>query len=120
MFKMAKYYMFLKLYRNAKRNVLLVLLSIILFIVSAFVFADLMVMAQGNEKYTFLMAKWVLLLSILAAIVWNTSVALKKVRQSFSIESKQIVKDVRKEKLLSKERLHSKQDLILKKYRNTK
>ena len=106
--------MLLKLYRNAKHNVLLVLLSIILFIVSAFVFADLMAMAQGNEKYTFLMAKWVLLLSILVAIVWNTRVALKKVRQSLSMKRKQKVKDTRKEKLLVKERLESKQDLILK------
>ena len=120
MFKMAKYYMFLKLYRDAKRNVLLVLLSIILFIVSVFVFADLMAMAQGNEKYTFLMSKWVLLLSILAAIVWNTKVALKKIRHPFSKGNKHMVKDVRKEKLLAKERLQSKQDLILKKYRNTK
>ena len=118
MFKLAKYYMFLKLYQNAKLNVFLILSSVALFIVFIFIFDDLLAMVQGNEKYTFLMAKWGLLLSLLLVIVWNTRVALKKVHNPFSKGNKHMVQDVRKEKLLAKDQLQSKQDLILKKYRN--
>ncbi len=118
MFKLAKYYVFLNLYQNAKRNVLIVLASVVLFMMSIFLFSDLIIMAHGNEKYTFIIAKWIVLLSILIVIIWNIRVALKKVRHPFQNESKYEKLDERKEKLLAKERLQSKNDLILKKYKS--
>jgi len=120
MFKLAKYYVLLNLYQNAKRNVIIILSSIVLFVMLIFIFSDLMAMAQGQEKYVFLIAKWIVLLSLLVVIGWNTKVALKKVRHPFEKEDKQKVPDERKEKLLAKEQLQSRSDLILDKYRNSK
>ncbi len=120
MYKFAKYYVFLNLYQNAKRNVFIVLVSVVFFFVFIFLFTDLITMAQGNEKYVFIIAKWIVLLTILMVIGWNIRVALRKVKHPFKKESLNEISDARKEKLLAKERLQSKHDLILKKYKSIK
>jgi len=118
MFKLVKYYVSLNLYQNAKGNVLIILASVVLFMVSIFLFSDLITMAPGNEKYAFIIAKWIVLLFILIVMVWNIGAAFKKVRHPFQNKSKYEKLDERKEKLLAKERLQNKHDLILKKYKS--
>ncbi len=120
MFKLAKYYVLINLYKQSKQNVLIVLAALVLFVILAFIFGDLMLMTKGDEKYILLMVKWIVLLLLIFIAVWNISKALRKVQHPFVQEKNNDVFDVRKEKLMGKKYLQNRSELILNKYRSSK
>ena len=118
MFKMAKYYVLVKLYRKARKNIIVILVSLMMMVLLSHLFADLVVM----EAYIghFITLKWVMYLILLSVIIWN----VKKIQRisilPFGKEHDVIIVDIKKENILKKEQLLSRSELILNKYRSTK
>ncbi len=116
MFKIAKYYFLLNWYQKTKRNMIAIMVFFVLFIVSTYMFADLIAMA--DEKLGLVIAKWIAILVLLAVIAFNVGQIFKSVPTPFKKEEKDQVVDSRKEKIVSKEHLVSRSDLIINKYRD--
>ena len=116
MFKIAKYYFLLNWYQKTKRNMIAIIVFTVLFIVSTYMFADLIAMA--DEKLGLVIAKWIVILVSLTVIAFNVGEIFKSVPTPFKIEEKDQVVDSRKEQIVSKEHLVSRSELILNKYRD--
>ncbi len=118
MFKIAKYYLLLNLYQKTKRNMIAIVVFFVLFIVSTYMFGDLIAMA--DEKFGLVIAKWIVILVLLAVIAFNIVQLFKAVPVPFKKEECDGVADLRKEKIVSKEHLLSRSDLIVNKYRDNR
>ena len=116
MFKIAKYYFLLNWYQKTKRNMIAIIVFAVLFVVSTYMFADLIAMA--DEKLGLVIAKWIAIVGLLAVIAFNVGQIFKSVPTPFKKEEKDQVVDSRKEKIVSKEHLVSRSDLIINKYRD--
>ena len=118
MFRMFKYLYIANLYKKTKRNVIAVGLSLLFLLMTVFVSNDLIVATLGSEKYLLILFKWL----VIGLLLWIIIRHLKKIWSipSSSLQVKAcepVVKDYRKERILGKERLQSRSDLILKKYK---
>ena len=116
MFKIAKYYFLLSWYQKTKRNMIAIIVFTVLFIVSTYMFADLIAMA--DEKLGLVIAKWIAILVLLAVIAFNVGQIFKAVPTPFKKEEKDQVADARKVTIVTKEQLVSRSDLIINKYRD--
>lgn len=118
MFKMAKYYVLVNLYRKARKNIIVILVSLMMMVLLSYLFADLVVM----EAYTghLIIVKWVMYFILLSVIIWN----VKKIQRisilPFGKEHEAIIVDIKKENILKKVQLLSRSELILNKYRSSK
>ena len=122
MFKLAKYYVLVNIYKRARFSVLLVLVSLILMFITSLVFADLMTMEDGGGKTVFIAVKWFILFTLLSLMFYHLRKILRSASRPFGItESKaEIIVNKKRERLMSKENLHSRSDLVLEKYRRTR
>ncbi len=122
MFKLAKYYVLVNIYKRARFSVLLVLVSLILMLITSLVFADLMAMANGSGKTVLIALKWFILFTLLGLMAYHLRKILRSASRPFgTTESKaEIVNNKKRERLMSKENLHSRSDLVLEKYRRTR
>ncbi len=118
MFKIAKYYLLLNLYQRAKGNIIAIVVSVFAMIFIAYLFGDLIAMAEGSSKYGLVTIKWLILFLLMVVIVFNLRKTVKKLSIPFAKEGKEPTHDVKKERILTKEHLVSRSDLILNKYRN--
>ena len=118
MFKLAKYYFLLNIYQKRKRNLIAIVISLLLLVVTSYLFSDLIIMAEN--KLGLVVAKWIILLFMLAVIVVNIRQIFTGIQYPFQTEKYDQPVDLKKEKILSKEKLVSRSDLILNKYRNKK
>jgi len=118
MFKMAKYYVLVNLYRKARKNIMIITASLIMMVLLSYLFADLVSM----EAYTghLIIAKWMMNLLLLSIIVWNMRKMISISILPFGKEHKETIVDFKKENILKKAHLLSRCDLILNKYRNKK
>ena len=116
MFKIAKYYFLLNWYKKTKRNMIAIIVFTVLFIVSTYMFADLIAMA--DEKLGLVIAKWIAILVLLAVIAFNVGQIFKAVPTPFKKEENDQVVDLRKEEIVSKKHLVSRSELIVNKYRD--
>jgi len=116
MFKLAKYYFLFNWYQKTKRNMIAIMVFFVLFLVSIYMFDDLIAMA--DDKFELVIIKWIVILIFLSAIVCNMVKLLKVVPVPFKKEESDVVADKRKEKIIAKERLLSRSDLIINKYRD--
>ncbi len=118
MLKMAKYYVLVNLYRKAKKNILVILISLIMMVLLSYLFTDLVAM----EVYTgyLLVLKWMMYLILLSVIVWNVRKMTSLDILAFGKQNQETGIDVKKENILKKEHLFSRSELILNKYRSAK
>ncbi len=116
MFKIAKYYFLLSWYKKTKRNIVALIVFAVLFVVSTYMFGDLIAMA--DDKLGLVIAKWITILVLLTVIAFNMVQLFKVVPVPFKKEESDRVADQRKEKIISKEHLLSRSDLIVNKYRD--
>ena len=86
----------------------------VLFVISTYLFNDLIAMA--DEKLGLVIVKWIAILILLAVIAFNAGQIFKAVPTPFKKEDQ--VADARKETIVSKKHLVSRSDLILNKYRD--
>jgi membrane protein implicated in regulation of membrane protease activity len=121
MFKALKYLFLANVYNKAKKSFLTLLISIVLLIVFSFMINDAMSLATGMSIYILLMVKWVSILSLLSLIgysilkIVNIATAPLSMKKSRQTNSEEVI-DNKKDRILNKEKLYTKSDLILKKY----
>ncbi len=116
MLKLAKYYLLLNLYRKNRRRLLILLASIVMMIMISLIFSDLTGMAESGERYLLVGTKWILLFWLLGLIAYQ----LRKISQQSTLPfDKNVSLDVKREQLMAKEKLQSRTEMIVEKYRKT-
>lgn len=118
MFKLAKYYMLLNLYKKGKKNIIVIVASLVAMIFVSYIFSDIIGMIDSSSRYGFVAIKWLLLLGLVWIIVFNVRKMMKTISLPFECEGNDGMIDERKEKILAKEQLMSRSDRIVEKYRN--
>ena len=118
MFKFAKYYFILNWFKKAKRNMLAIVVLVVLLFVSSYMFNDLIAMA--NEKFELVVAKWIVIVLFLGVITFNLIQMFKAIPSFFRREVKSKIIDEKKERIVTKEYLLSRSDLIIGKYKDSK
>lgn len=120
MFKVFKYLFLVTLYKKAKKSFVMLAMYVVLLILLSLILNDLISVATGLTVYVLLLVKWVLILLLLILIAFTLvkifSVAtnpLKKREEEREVNTK-------KERILAKEKLSTKSDLILQKYMKEK
>ena len=117
MFKFAKYYVLLSLYRKIKNNIMGIMVSILCMIISSYIFSDIIGMMENDNSYDLIIIKWLIHLIFLVMIVFNLREILKVISSPFKKESTELVQDEKKERILAKNHLIGKSDLIIEKYK---
>ena len=120
MFKLAKYYMLVNLYKRAKKNILRVFMSIVLMVLVSYLFADITTVVSKENSYGFLALKWLILLVSMFIIIVNIRQIVKIASSPFGEEVNKTVSNVKKERILAKEHLISRTERIIEKYRSAK
>jgi predicted neutral ceramidase superfamily lipid hydrolase len=121
MFKALKYLFLANVYNKTKKSFLTLLISIVLLIVLSFMLNDAISIATGMSIYMLLMVKWISILSLLSLIgysilkIVNIATAPLTMKKSGQTNSEEVI-DNKKDRILNKEKLYTKSDLILKKY----
>ncbi len=110
--------MLVNLYKRAKKNIMGVLLSVLMIVLVSYLFADFIVIASEENSYGLLALKWLILLVLIFVIVVNIRQAVKIVSSPFSRETNEAEIDVKKKRILMKEKLMTKSDRIIAKYRS--
>jgi len=118
MFRIAKYYLLVNLYTKTKRNLFALLMAMFLIPFIVYLSADLLQTLAPESRTVVLVIKWILLLGLMAVIGFNIRQMAQVIRTSFSLKREELPeKDPRKEAILAKEKLQSRSELILQKYR---
>ena len=112
--------MLLNLYRRGKKNMIVIVTSLVAMIFVSYIFSDIIGMIDSSSRYGFVAIKWLLLLGLVWVIVFNVRKMLKTISLPFECAGNDSMIDERKEKILAKEHLKSRSDLILEKYRSNK
>ena len=120
MFKVLKYLMFANLYSRAKKSFLILFGSIILIILISLIINDAVSVASGISIFILLIIKWVSILSLMALIGFSILKIINIATAPFKSEKVVTITDAavdsKKDRILNKEKLFTKSDLILQKY----
>jgi hypothetical protein len=114
MFRMARYLLLLKLFQRVKANLIAAAVSLLLLAVSMLVMGDVVAVADASERSALLLFKWVLVLLFLLVMGCNAVKILKAALSPFASEKP--LPDPKRERILGKERLRSRKELIFDKY----
>lgn len=120
MFRIVKYYFILNLYQKTKRNMVAIIVSVFFMTLVPYFFTDFIDMVESSDRYVPVIWKWILLLFLLSILIFNVLRIFKAIHIPFLKEQKVKSPDFRKERILEKDHLLSRSDLILKKYRENK
>lgn len=125
MFKVFKYLFVANLYKRAKKSIILFFASFIALILVTLIMNDVIAVASGMSVYMLLLSKWIMILLLLAFIgfygikIVNIAFAPFSSNSDNDDTSKILIissTDSKKAKILNKEQLHTKSDLIIQKY----
>jgi len=122
MFKVFKYLLYASLYKKAKSSFITLFVSLVALLVSSFMMNDLIAISTGITLYSLVIAKWALILILLGLIAWsvlkiiNRAIDLFGFKTTNTEDSTDAPKDIRKEKILNKDKLFTKSEIILQKY----
>ncbi len=120
MFKALKYLLFAGLYKKAKRSFLILFGSIIALILINLIISDAVNVSSGMSVYFLLMIKWTTNLFLLWLIGFNALKIFNIATNPFTNNQPKVKvtkeSDSKKDRILSKEMLLTKSDLILQKY----
>ena len=126
MLKVFKYLFIASLYNKAKKSFFLLFGSIISLILISLIINDAISVAGGISVYMLLIVKWISILSLLILIGYSLLKIINIATSPFSNEDKENnsrkeeVIDTKKDRILNKEKLFTKSDLILQKYMKDK
>jgi hypothetical protein len=109
--------MLLSLYRKTKKNIVVMLVSIVMMILSAYIFSDLTEIAGTDSQYLLLISKWLVLLMFLSLTMFHFMKIMKHLSTPFKREEEMQADNSKREKILSKAALTSRSDLIVNKYK---
>jgi len=122
MFKVLKYLLLANLYKRAKKSFYILFGSLISLLLTSLILNDAVSVASGISIYILLLVKWVIILSLLGLIGFSILKIINVATSPFATEEKSqdanetIIVDVKKARVLNKEKLLSKSDLIMQKY----
>jgi len=124
MFKTIKYLFLASLYRKAKKSFMMLFVYVILLILFNFIIDDIINIASSELVYILLLIKWVVVLSLLSFIAFHLLKIFNIATNPFEAKStdkeiddtKQTSSDIKKERILHKEKLFTQSDLIMQKY----
>lgn len=124
MFKVIKYILLANLFKKAKKSFIMLFIYVVSLILISFIMNDLMSVAIGVMVYILLLVKWAIILSLLRLIGFSVlkifNIATNPLKTNSKDDSEdnevQVLQDVKKERILSKEKLFTQSDLILQKY----
>jgi len=89
-------------------------------ILTSYISNDFISVATGVNVYIFILVKWILIFSLLTLISFTLMKILNTAKNPFEKKSNDVKNDSRKNRILTKEHLSTKSDLILEKYMHTK
>ena len=120
MFKALKYLLFAGLYKKAKKSFFILFASILSLILVNLIISDVVDVSDGITVYVLLIVKWIANLSILGLIGFSILKIINVATDPFT-SNKPKVKvskelNTRKGRILDKEILLTKSDVILEKY----
>ena len=117
MFKTLKYLFLASLYKKAKKSFIILFAYFVALILSMFLLSDILSIATGPFVYIVLAVKWTVIPVLLALISLSILKIFNIASNPFDSNGEELaVKDSKKEKILSKEKLQTQSDLILQKY----
>jgi uncharacterized membrane protein len=120
MFKTLKYLLFAGLYKKAKRSFLVLFGSIITLILINLIISDAVGVSSGMSVYFLLTIKWTANLFLLWLIGFNALKIFNIATNPFASKQPEVKvikeSDTKKDRILAKETLLTKSDLILQKY----
>lgn len=121
MFKTLKYLLLANLYTKAKRSFIALFISIVSLILVTFIMGDIISVTSGISLYMLIALKWFMVLAILGFIAFSILKIINIATSPFSkdtvVRTKAILAaDMKREKILNKEKLFTKSDSILEKY----
>ena len=122
MFKVFKYLLLANLYNRAKKSFFILFGSIISLVLTSLILSDAVSVASGMSIYILLLVKWITILSLLGLIGLSILKIINIATSPFVTEEKAqdanetIIAEVKKARVLNKEKLLSKSDLIMQKY----
>lgn len=117
--KLVKYIFIYNVYKRVRKNIFITLLSLFFIVISIYFFNDMLQIVDSNSRSAYLAAKWVTLFFLLAVATYNISKILKAIATPLKkVDTLSI--SPQKEKILSKEQLVSRSDLIISKYKKSK
>ena len=125
MFKAFKYLLLANLYKKAKKSFVMLFVYLVSLMLVSLIINDLMSVSTGVIIYILLLIKWIIILSLLSLIclsilkIFNVATnpfETNKQDEFTKDDEAQVSQDIKKERILSKEKLFTRSDLILQKY----
>lgn len=113
MFQALKYLLLANLYSRAKKNIIALFVALLFLIVVTFIMGDIIDVSNGVTLYSLIALKWFFILATVSFIVFNLLKIINLATTPFEKEKKT---DKKREKILEKENLLTKSDIILEKY----
>lgn len=115
MFKALKYLFLTNLYKKAKKSFVMLFIYVVSLILFTLVVDDILNISTGIMIYIVLIVKWMVVLTLVSLIAFSILKIFNMASNPFVSKEKES-KDSKKEKILSREKLSTKSDLILQKY----
>ena len=116
MLKVFKYLFLANLYRKAKKSFVMLAVYIISLVLLNFILNDLIGVATGMVIYVLIFVKWISILVLLILIAFTLLKIFSHASSPFENKDDEKTLDCKKTRILAKEKLSTKSDLILQKY----
>lgn len=124
MFKAIKYLLLVNLYKKAKKSFMMLFVYVVSLVLISFIINDLMSISTGAMVYIFLLVKWIAIISLLSLIGFSLLKIFNIATNPFEVKQNEVSKDdeaqvsqnTKKDRILAKEKLFSRSDLIVQKY----
>ena len=123
MFQMLKYFFVISLYKKAKKQFVILAISLITILLSSLIISDVMTVVSGLNLYVLIVLKWMIILSMIVLIALTllkimelaTPIPIiKKHKKEITVDSEAVNR--KKETTLKKDRLFTESEMILQKY----
>ena len=125
MFKILKYYFVITIYKKAKKQFLILAISLIIMILSGLIINDVMTVASDLNLYFLIVLKWIIIFLMMIYITFNfikilklampeTNPIIMKYKNIITLNNEPV--NIKKETILKKDKLFTESDNILHKY----
>ena len=123
MFKILKYFFVISLYKKAKKQFVILAISLITILLSSLIISDVMTVVSGLNLYFLIVLKWMIILSMILFIALTllkimelaTPIPIiKKHKKEITVDNEAVNR--KKETTLKKDRLFTESEMILQKY----
>jgi len=115
MFKLFKYLLLASLYKKAKTNFVILSVCFVMLILSWLMLDDLIPHLAGMNVFIFLTIKWVSIILLLGVMWFNILHIFNIATNPLNSQEDEVTK-TKKNKILTKDKLFTKSDLIMQKY----